>query len=168
MKGPFQCRCSRCGLEKGSRDSNAGWWEMKPRGNDLHTTHWFCPSCAPRLLVAADGALEGGLPLADGVARPPEHRVVAVSLLQWIAAFTLRFPAPRLPARGGAELNHEARQIFRVLRPLLPFSAREPSELAAAADAEPALSRTPQPNAERADDSSLDGGAKHEWTGDRK
>ena len=53
MKGRLVCRCCACGLEKGSGDSNEGWWVVEPRGQRYFALD-YCPDCAPGLLVRAD------------------------------------------------------------------------------------------------------------------
>jgi hypothetical protein len=45
--------CCACGIEKGDRDPNEGWWTLSPRGRRLDSRD-FCPSCAPHLLVRSD------------------------------------------------------------------------------------------------------------------
>ena len=86
----FQCSCSRCGVQKTARQSNMGWWEMKPRGPHSSTTHWFCPKCSATLMVAVDGALEGKSVEA--------HRVVSADLLGELASFLEMMEARRVPA----------------------------------------------------------------------
>lgn len=114
MRGQMQCTCSRCGLEKGDRESNTGWWEMKPRGPHHRTTHWFCPGCSATLLVAVDGALEGKL---------VEHqRVVQVQLLARIAAFLELFDARRAPIgiHSDPYMVNELKRLAREVRAFVP------------------------------------------------
>ena len=46
--------CSGCGEKKGDRDSNAGWYELSPRGAWSERKMLFCPPCAVALLVGLD------------------------------------------------------------------------------------------------------------------
>jgi hypothetical protein len=50
--------CWGCGLDKGDRDSNAGWWQWSPRGPSV--TQDFCPSCAARVRLAVMAVIGKG------------------------------------------------------------------------------------------------------------
>jgi hypothetical protein len=53
LKGRLVTQCCACGIAKGVRDSNTGWWVLTPRGLPALARD-FCPACAPGLLVRAD------------------------------------------------------------------------------------------------------------------
>lgn len=58
MKGRYVCKCVVCGLEKGTGDSNQGWWifvsrDTSPRRRTVQGLH-YCPACSPALLVRSD------------------------------------------------------------------------------------------------------------------
>lgn len=59
MKGTKQAECSGCGLEKGTHDRNAGWWELHRRGRESMHELVFCPACSAALLVGLDERLGG-------------------------------------------------------------------------------------------------------------
>lgn len=131
MKGQLQCTCSRCAREKGDRESNAGWWEMKPRGPHRRTTHWFCPACAPGLLVAADGVLEGP--------SFKSQRVVAAALVDRVAQFLEGVDRRRtaVPARSVlfAQDVNTLRRIVAELRAIVPHPSETVMVVAAPAPA---------------------------------
>lgn len=111
----MKCACSLCGLEKTSHARNAGWWEMRPRGAAL-AARWFCPACAPALLVAADAMLEGK-------GRTPTHRIASMDLLNRAATSLEMFD-------GGRKHNGEALQsrevyelhgVVKLLREIVPL-----------------------------------------------
>lgn len=61
MKGRHMGTCSGCGEKKGDRDSNAGWYELSPRGAWSDTKKMlFCPPCAGALLVGLDEKMDEG------------------------------------------------------------------------------------------------------------
>ncbi|MBP7685294.1 MAG: hypothetical protein KBB95_25480 [Deltaproteobacteria bacterium] len=61
MKGRHMGTCSGCGEKKGDRDSNAGWYELSPRGAWSGTKKMlFCPPCAGALLVGLDEKMDEG------------------------------------------------------------------------------------------------------------
>ena len=61
MKGRHMGTCSGCGEKKGDRDSNAGWYELSPRGAWSDTKKMlFCPTCAGALLVGLDEKMGEG------------------------------------------------------------------------------------------------------------
>ena len=51
--------CSGCGEKKGDRDSNAGWFNLTPRG-EVEKAMLFCPACSGALLVGLDAKLAEG------------------------------------------------------------------------------------------------------------
>lgn len=56
MRGHLVTQCCACGLPKGDRDSNTGWWQLVERGDSRRheRARDYCPECAPRLLVRSD------------------------------------------------------------------------------------------------------------------
>lgn len=88
MKGRYVCKCVVCGLEKGTGDSNSGWWMLVSRdvSPKLRTMRGmdFCPACAPALLVRSDEA--------QSQVGPTRWRLVPVYWLHTILA-TLRTAA---------------------------------------------------------------------------
>ena len=60
MKGRHMGTCSGCGEKKGDRDSNAGWYELSPRGAWSERKMLFCPPCAVALLVGLDEKMGEG------------------------------------------------------------------------------------------------------------
>lgn len=61
MKGRHMGTCSGCGEKKGDRDSNAGWYELSPRGERSDKKRMlFCPPCAGAMLVGLDEKLGEG------------------------------------------------------------------------------------------------------------
>lgn len=165
-----KCQCSRCRRPKTSHETNAGWWELKPRGTDERTTHWFCPDCAPRLMVAVDTALDGAAPAPAAEAHLVEsraHRVLAVVFLRRLAAFLTRWDRERPPAgMSGMELVFEARRLLSRLEVFLPEPAKS-SELAGDGDAGRLRGAPPPEEDGRAPQPGLEGGAEHQRAGDR-
>lgn len=136
MKGKPQCECSRCGLEKGAHDRNAGWWEMKPRGLTSRTTHWFCPTCSAALLVAVDATLSRE--------KIELHIVVPKSLIAALAEFLEDIDRQRPPAAlFGA---HEVYRLHRMAAALRAFVPRTPVRSLSAGETGSAAS-TPRPKA---------------------
>lgn len=90
MKGTHQATCSGCGKKKGSHDRNAGWFELKERG-DLVNAHVFCPPCSGLLLVGLDERMgKGGNPNLRAVLAGDIHRIrrvlemaTSTQALQW-------------------------------------------------------------------------------------
>jgi hypothetical protein len=55
MKGRLVTQCCACGVAKGDRDPNEGWWTLVARSDrDQMRGRDFCPSCATGLLVRSD------------------------------------------------------------------------------------------------------------------
>jgi hypothetical protein len=85
MKGQLVCRCVICGLEKGDRDSNSGWWIFVPR--DVHPKLRtdrglnFCPTCAAAPLIRSDEA--------QANASPGESRRWRIVPVQWLYGLML-------------------------------------------------------------------------------
>jgi hypothetical protein len=73
VKGHLVCRCCACDKEKGTKDSNEGWWVAMPRGRK-HFALDYCPDCAPGLRVRSDEILSNPRALAGS-------RVIPV---QWL------------------------------------------------------------------------------------
>lgn len=53
MKGRLIAQCCACGLPKGDRDKNEGWWIVMPRGRPLEARD-YCSACAIALFVRSD------------------------------------------------------------------------------------------------------------------
>lgn len=66
MKGRYVCRCVVCGLEKGDRDPNVGWWIFVPRDVPPRLRSAvglnFCSTCAAAPLVRSDEAQSAAAP----------------------------------------------------------------------------------------------------------
>lgn len=125
MKGRCVCRCVVCGLEKGSRDPNTGWWVLVPRGTSAQGQSGaalnFCPECAAALLVRSDEAQSAGTP-----GESKRWRIIRVLWLQGIL-FTLRHAGndnPELRHSSGWRLAEKVAALigFDGLPPALQLS----------------------------------------------